>query len=89
MVGTGLCGGHRKACCRASRGQQGSELVSAVSWGRDSLSRCICPGLILSLSLQFTVLGVRAVRATLALPPPSSTRPAVRNSAGLGADWGG
>lgn len=66
-------------------GQQGFALVSAVAGGRGGLSRCIHPGLIRSLSPQFTVLGVQAVQATLALPPPSSTRPAVRNSAGLGA----
>lgn len=77
-------GGHW-ASWEGSRGQQGSVPVPAVSWGRGGLSHCAHPELILSLSPQFTASGVRAVQATLALPPPSSTRPVVRNSAGLGA----
>lgn len=80
--------GRHWALWEGSRGQQGSVLVCAVSWGRDGLSHCAHPGLILSLSPQFTALGVQAVRATPALPPPSSTRPVVRNSTGLGAGGG-
>lgn len=60
-----------------------------MAGGRNDLSRCIHLGLILSLSPQFTVLGVQAAQATLALPPPSSTRPVVRNGVGLGAACGG
>lgn len=60
-------------------------LVSAAAGGRGSLSHYIHPGPILSLSPQFTASGVQAVQATLALPPPSSTRPVVRNGGGRGA----
>lgn len=49
---------------------------------------CICPGLILSVSLQFTVLGVQVAQATLVLPPPSSTKPVVRNCVGWGEPVG-
>lgn len=80
--------GRHWALWEGSRGQQGSVPVSAVSWGRNGLSRCAHLELILSLSPQFTALGVQAVQATLALPPPSSTRPVVRNSTGLGAGEG-
>lgn len=57
-------------CLSGSRGQ-----------GRSVTSRSPRPD---PLSPQFTALGAQAVRATPALPPPSSTRPAVRNSLGLG-----
>lgn len=80
--------GRHWALWEGSRGQQGSVPVSAVSWDRDGLSHCTHPGLILSLSPQFTASGVQAVQATLALPPPSSTRPVVRSSTGLGAAGG-
>lgn len=79
--------GRHWALWEGSRGQQGS-VPPAVSWGRNGLSHCGHLGLILSLSPQFTASGVQAAQATPALPPPSSTRPVVRNSTGLGPGGG-
>lgn len=76
------------ASWEGSRGQQGSVPVSAVPWGRDGLSHRAPLGLIPSLSPQFTASGVQAVQGTPASPPPSSTRPVVRSSTGLGAGGG-
>lgn len=57
--------------------------------GRGWPSRCLSPSLTLAAPLQFTASGAQAVQATPALPPPSSTKPAVRNGLGPGEPGGG
>lgn len=77
MVGTGPCG----------RGLEASKALclSLQCLGTGMVCHTV---LILSLSPQFTASGAQAVQATLVLPPPSSTRPVVRNSTGLGVAGG-